>query len=231
MPNVNRSDLAKAIAAAYMVCSGRELRAELLKLYTEKLSHYPPDAVRAALNSCVNTMKGHLALSDVVKRVVAMDGRPDVETAWSMIPKNESQSCVWTDEMVQAWNVARGADENLISMRMAFKENYTELVEEARRQGRPVSWTFSPGTDVDGRGRALLEAVQAGRLKHGHAATLARLPEKPPRKALPAPRGECQDCGERSWVDMLAELRTKPKPSLDVCQARLEKLVRDAGIC
>ncbi len=52
-----------------------------------------------------------------------------------MLPYDESTSVVWTDEMCQAWGVAAPLleDGDKVGARMAFKESYARLIEEARQ--------------------------------------------------------------------------------------------------
>lgn len=95
------------------------------------------------------------------------DGRPEVEAAWSMCPRSEDQSVVWTAEMAEAFDFCRAmlnaGDE--IAARMVFKEQYPQLISRARANHVPVRWTVSLGWNVDDRVRALSEAVQKNRIK------------------------------------------------------------------
>lgn len=93
-------------------------------------------------------------------------GHPSVEVAWSMMPRDESDSVVWTDEMSEAFGVARPLllEGDGIAARMAFKEAYTKLIDRARDEKRRAVWRPSFGHDRHSRVAALNDAVAKGRL-------------------------------------------------------------------
>ena len=68
-----------------------------------------------------------------------------------------------------------------IGARMAFREVYSRLVEDARRQRMPSSWSTSLGFDLEQRRQAIEDAVAAGRLPQSE---LLALPEPPRGGAL-----------------------------------------------
>ncbi|MFL9904659.1 hypothetical protein PQR71_42140 [Paraburkholderia fungorum] len=85
----------------------------------------------------------------------------------------------WTDEMRQAWSIARpmleaGED---IPARMAFKEAYIKALAEARDNRIAVRWEISLGHDADGRTQVVNRSVELGRITADHA-----------KKLLPAPK-------------------------------------------
>lgn len=109
--------------------------------------------------------------ADVIAQIRLLegsDGRPGAEEAWAMALRSadEAETVVWTGEMSEAWAIARtvlqAGDE--VGARMAFREAYTRLVEAARQQRRPVTWSASLGFDQDRRALAIGAAVTAGRL-------------------------------------------------------------------
>lgn len=117
------------------------------------------------------------------------DGRPGPEEAWAIAldAADEAETVVWTDDIAQAWNIARPVfgigDE--VGARMAFREAYTRLVAAARSRGERAQWSPSLGFDGDRRRAAIEAAVSAGRLP---AAELAALPAPTSAGlALPAP--------------------------------------------
>lgn len=141
------------------------------------LERFPLEAVRGALSAHVqDSVAGKFAPkpADIIGKLQAMDGRPGPEEAWSMIPRDEATSVVWTDEMSQAFGVALPLLEegDQIAARMAFLERYRTLMQKARDSGEPVNWWPSLGTDQRGREVALLEARDKGRLTHEHVAGL-----------------------------------------------------------
>ena len=52
---------------------------------------------------------------------------------------------------------------------MAFKETYTNAVQQARDEARPVSWTPSYGFDKGGRAAAVRDAAEKGRIGRDRA--------------------------------------------------------------
>ena len=91
-----------------------------------------------------------------------------------MMPRDESATVVWTQDMASAWGIALPLLEegDQVAARMAFVEQYRKLVQAARDRGEPARWTPSLGTDVGGRERALMDAVERGRLTAPHVAGL-----------------------------------------------------------
>lgn len=210
MPSI---ELLQAVAVTAELC-GRTFSEGAARMFVQDLAAFPEDAVMRALTRCRREVKGVLTVQDVISRVD--DGRPGAEEAWAQMPFYESQSVVWTDEMAEAFGVARGllAEGEKVAARLAFKESYTRLVSEARDAGRQVNWTPSLGHDRNGRDVVIAEAVAKGRLTYEHAQTIC--PSLPPpsdvmltlarsavNRALPAP--------EPQAVPMPADVREKLK--------------------
>lgn len=99
-----------------------------------------------------------------------------------MVPKDEAASVVWTDEMAEAMRIAVELMDSPVQARMAFLEKYRVLVREAREARKPPKWWASLGHDPHGRERALLEAVERGRLPQARALEL--LPNTTPVDVL-----------------------------------------------
>jgi len=155
---------------------GKEFAPATAQVLAADLEGYPEQSVLAALSRCRKECRQFPTLSEILARID--DGRPGAEEAWAMIPKDESASVVWSDEMAGAFDVARHLiDEDPIAARMAFKETYSRLISDARASGAPVRWTPSLGHDKRGRQAALQEAVERGRLSAPHAQEL--LPDQP----------------------------------------------------
>jgi len=100
---------------------------------------------------------------------VADDGRPGAEEAWAtaVIAADEAATVVWTAETAEAWRIAQpvldGGDE--VGARMAFKESYARLVQEAREKRVAPAWSVSQGHDPALRHIALERAAGAGLLR------------------------------------------------------------------
>lgn len=157
------SRLLEAIAVTAELC-GKVFSPGAARQFAADLTAYPEAQVFAALERCRREVKGVLSLADVISRLD--DGRPGADEAWAMIPRDETQSVVWTDEMAVAYGVARPllTAGDPIAARVAFRECYARVVTLARCEQRAPQWRLSPGYDVAGRELAVRDAVSKGRL-------------------------------------------------------------------
>ncbi len=159
----------------------RKFTPAILTMYWNGLADVSMPAFRTALNAHMNDPQGGQfmpKIADIRKALAAAavhDGRPGVEEAWAMVPRDELWTVVWTEEMASAWGVAQPLlqEGDKVAARMAFKEAYTRAVDQARAAGTPVRWTASLGFDPDERAGALTRAVELGRLPLAYVATLA----------------------------------------------------------
>lgn len=93
------------------------------------------------------------------------DGRPSTHEAWSMIPRDNIQSCFWTEETRIAFgSVYKTMEEEKTNSWFTFKEKYEELVRDARSRKIPVKWSPSFGNDLNGQFKAIKEAVEKNRI-------------------------------------------------------------------
>lgn len=108
-----------------------------------------------------------------------------------MIPHDEDGSVIWTEEMAEAYGVARSVlvEGDPIAARMAFKESYLKLVANARNSGETVKWTPSFGRSPYYREAATEQAITKKRITVAEAKRF--LPSYEPREVrqkLPAAR-------------------------------------------
>ena len=152
--------------------AGTNLSEIAARVMTQDLMQYPVEQVLGALVKCRRELKGNLRIAEIIDRLD--DGRPGANEAWAMIPKNESDSVVWTREMAESFGVALPLidDGDHIAARMAFIETYKVKCAESRNNGVPVKWEPSLGFDKNGREHVLIEAVEKGRLTREHVAGL-----------------------------------------------------------
>lgn len=176
---------------------GRKLAPAALQIYWNSLVAFDFGTVKQLMSEHVKTSKFMPSVAELLDALKAMDGRPGVEEAWSICAKSlqdESVTIVWTEEMAEAFGAALALSDDRIAARMAFKERYESLVEEARRKGKAVRWTPSLGHDPHGRECPLLEAAGKGRLQLQQVAGLLPYRGNPERimaminGALPAPK-------------------------------------------
>ena len=146
---------------------GRQLSVGAAKMMLADLAGYDRDMVAKAL-SRLRREGGRFAVDEILRRLD--DGRPGADEAWAMLPFDEGATVVWTDEMAEAWGIARPLFDarDRAGAQRAFREAYTKRVMEAREQRKAPRWWASLGSDKGGREAPLLEAVQRGRLTAQH---------------------------------------------------------------
>ena len=174
-------ELIKAIAVTAELC-GRVFSPEAAAVFVDDLDGFDENAVGAALKRCRREVRGLLTVQDVVSRID--DGRPGPDEAWSMLPRDEATTVVWTDEMREAWAVAMPLLDvgDKVAARFAFREAYTARVNDARDKRRAPNWIASLGHDPKGREQVLSEAVSQRRLSLSQARSYV--------PALGAPQGD-----------------------------------------
>lgn len=176
-------DILESLKATYSIL-GQDITDLGLELLAQDLAAYPVRQVQLALGRCRKELK-RLTLTDILDRLPGQ--HPGPEEAWAIVStgmREESITIVWTDEMRQAFGVAQALADDPVGARMAFKEQYLQLVREARAQGQAPRWSVSLGADKAGRELAILEGVKAGRLSHAYAATLLPAATISSREAL-----------------------------------------------
>lgn len=172
--------LIEAIAVTAEIC-GQALSPVAAEVLAADLAAFDETAILAALARCRMELQGPLKTAEILARLD--DGRPDGDEAWNMMPRDETASVVWTDEMAYGWGLALPLLEagDVGAARTAFLEAYAKTVLDARIRRRPARWMPSLGSDVAGRERVLLEAVRKRRLSAAHAEKLL-----PPGSDAPA---------------------------------------------
>lgn len=143
-------------------------------MFFRAMARWPLADVRGAFDAHVaDPQRGRFVPvpADLIAQIEARagdDGRPGAEEAWalSLAARDEADTVVWTAEMAAAWTVARGVFDlgDEVGARMAFREAYTRLVEEARRGRVAMAWQVSLGFDAERRALAIASAVSLGRL-------------------------------------------------------------------
>lgn len=167
---------------------GRTLTANTKALFFQALRQYPLDVIGKALTAhLLDPEKGEWPPmpANIVAQINAAagrDGRPTADEAWAISLRglDEFDTIVWTEEMQQAFGVARSVLErrDTVGARRAFIEAYTRLVGEARAAGVPVKWMPSLGRDPGRREIELAKAADAGLLPPPEVAALLPAPVK-----------------------------------------------------
>lgn len=166
---------------------------EDLKQWFRILRRYSLEAVHYGLNQHMDDpVAGRFApapaeIAAKIEARLAQDGRPGAEEAWarSLLALDEQQTVVWTEEMAEAFAVAKPLlmQRDVVGARMAFRETYARLIEGARANRELPNWLVSEGHDPALRAVAVQSAIKAGSLA---------LQQGERYLALPAPR---QDLG------------------------------------
>ena len=166
-----REMLIEAVAATAEIC-GQVLSPSAVRLLADDLSRLGQEAVLAALARCRLELRGRLKVSDILSRLE--DGRPDAATAWQMLPQDERQTVVWTEEIAEAWGMAFPLLEqaDVAAARSAFEQAYRKAVLLARVQHVPVRWVPSLGSDTGSREQVLRDALDKGLLTAEHVEQL-----------------------------------------------------------
>ena len=151
--------------------TGTTLSKAAAQVFAADLAEYPVATVLQALERCRRELRGRLTIAEVITRIRECDGRPGVEEAWAMLPKDERTTAVVTAEMLTAYGAASAllATGDAIGARMAFKEVYARELTAARAAGKPVRWIVSAGHDPHGREAVIRQALDDGRLTRPQA--------------------------------------------------------------
>ena len=179
MRNEDRGRFAACLTAAAEVY-GKAISSSAAEVWMAALSDLQIEVVEAAMMRHMRDPERGQFMpkpADIIAQVRGVssdDSRPTADEAFSMLPKSEMETAVWTPEMAQAW-YAGAADlyeTDRVGSRMAFRASYERLVERARRDGCPVSWTVTLGHDPRGREEPVRKAIEQGLLPASAAPTL-----------------------------------------------------------
>lgn len=200
-----RAEIVKELALTFEVCGG-DLSLGAKQLIVHELNNYSEDEIKHALRRCRREVKGRLSLADIIARFPRR--HPTADEAWSLIPKSEDESVVWTKEMASAHRAVQGllVAGDIVGARLAFRDSYNRAVEAAGGPEREPAWSFSPGHDPGLREGALRDAVCAGRLGEDDAKRLLPGFGTKEAKMLPEARDESSDKFDwKAWIKFCRE--------------------------
>lgn len=133
----------------------------------ELLKGYPLAIVIEGIKAhCVDPVKGQYGPkpADIIYQIERrMKPRLSADEAWMLIPKDESETVVWTDEIAQAASIASG-EHDRVAARMAFKASYDRIVEQNKIRGIRPKWVISYGWDKTSTEQAIHDAINLGRI-------------------------------------------------------------------
>lgn len=211
-----RADLSKAIALLQLEYDNMPpVAGPRLEMWWRALGDYPDGCIAAAAEQFIRTSHFAPQLADIVK--LCQSQVPDIwlgpDEAWALMPKSEQDSAMLTDEIAQAMAAASALLEqgDKVAARMAFKDCYTRLVEQAKVQGRPPRYFPSFGADAMGRVQVLGNAVLRGQVPlqqaleylPEHADAIVQLAGPPDHPLLAGPSAT----GKAAVKALLADLR------------------------
>lgn len=180
MRDDDKKQFAQIVRTTMLVCGGEAPEADVLRVWWAALAGHEIADVSAAFSQYATRGKFAPKPADILEILdrIKPDGRPGADEAWAMIPRDEYTSAVMTTEMAEALGIAQPLlDEgDQVAARMAFKEAYTRLVDEAKRNGKAPAWFPSLGHDPRGRESVLTEAVRLGRLPASQVSELLPSP-------------------------------------------------------
>jgi hypothetical protein len=174
--DTDKQNFAKLMTATMAVYE-KTVNPDVIGIWWNALCAYEFDDVK-------NAFSAHIKRGEFAPRpasIIAIldtlhpDGRLSADEAWAMIPRDEASSVVMTDEMAEAFGIAKPLLDarDQIAARMAFKSAYERIVEAHRVAGIAPKWFPSLGHDKAGRDMVISEAVRMGRLGVEHAKLLA----------------------------------------------------------
>lgn len=163
---------------------GQPLSPTAAALMAEDLSSFTQLVLARALSRVRNEHAGRLTLKAILDRIDDAVGRPAANEAWAIASTalDERATVVWTNEMADAWSVARPLAEagDMVGARMAFIAAYERVVRAARELKAVPSVTISIGWDAESRNPAIEKALALGYISPEQAAQEMTV-------ALPAP--------------------------------------------
>ncbi len=137
-----------------------------MRVFWQLLEAYPIEAVEKAFINHLRSNKFFPTPSEIIASLDVKYKHLGSDEAWAMMPRSEFESVVWTEEMAAAYAVAFDliTEGDRIAARMAFKNAYERLCNEASLMQKPVVWTVCKGYDKSLIEPVLQKAVLAGRI-------------------------------------------------------------------
>lgn len=158
-------------AAIHMADSKSKVTEPMMKIWWRTLKPFHINQISSAIDTHILNSKFKITPHDVIAILESQDGRPSENEAWAMslASQDENETIVWTEEMAEAFGVA---NQILITgdkqgAKMAFREVYAKLVNESRKELKPVRWNVSLGHDKTLTNDVINQAVIEGKLSHG----------------------------------------------------------------
>lgn len=170
----DKQEFARTLRLTLSLYGNDSKNPELLAFWFSLLKYHSIESVSKALAIHAAKSKFSPKPADILEIIdrVNPDGRPGADEAWAMIPRDEYTSAVMTEEIAEAYGIAKPLldDGDQVAARMAFKEAYVRIVGKNKLAGIAPKWFPSLGRDLAIRETVINEAVRLGRLGFEHAA-------------------------------------------------------------
>lgn len=168
MDNAEKRKFSEILRATLLTFSSPAPEVEVLRIWWAALNHLSLSDIEAAFGEYIRRGKHQPRPADILDIVdrIRPDGRPTADEAWAMVPRNESQSVIISDEIALAMRSSQPLLDvgDQVAARMAFRDAYSRAVEENRRANIVPRWFPSLGHDSHGRAKAVADAVMAKRI-------------------------------------------------------------------
>lgn len=154
--------------AATAEALGQTITKNTAALMAADLSAFPQERLRVALSRTRMECTGKLTLKFILDQLDALQGRLASNEAWALAlrAREERDTVVWTDEIAEAWAVAApmAAGRDLVGARMAFKDAYDRITQEARDTQKRPEPRVAVGWDNAQRIAVVTAAYNDGRI-------------------------------------------------------------------
>lgn len=147
---------------------GQAISKNAAAMMATDLSTFTMDQLTTALNRTRMECTGKLTLKAILDQLDVLQGRPGGNEAWALAlrAREERDTVVWTDEVAQAWAVAApmASGRDLVGARMAFKDAYERITQNARDTFKRPEPQIAVGWDNAQRIAVVTEAHNNGRI-------------------------------------------------------------------
>lgn len=147
---------------------GGEANLKVVGMMVADFRVFPKHQLKEALHRVRMEGTSRLTPKVLLDQLDAINGRLGADEAFALVlkAKDETQTVVWTDEVAQAWaavySMVQSKDQ--VGARMAFKQAYERIAQDARAQLKRPEPAFTLGTDPELRRVAITQAHEQGRL-------------------------------------------------------------------
>lgn len=165
---MNQSDF-KTFAEAFETAWSfhRQIDSKTISMAFDLLKHQSLANVLGGLRAhCQDPVKGQFGPkpADILYQIERrMPQRVGADEAWTMLPRSESDTVVWTDEMAEAYGISKHEHEGTAS-RMAFRAAYDRICERNKLSKIQPKWIVSIGWGDSRKAEVLREAIKLGRI-------------------------------------------------------------------